>query len=311
MMSAFTWIKNHKLLLFSALIIAVLLNNRLNLPITPLSTRISTGESFAPDSASFNIGTSQDMIAQDSGFFPPSYDKVSNSTQRVVIQNSSLSLLVENVRETGDRILATVKGMGGFMVDVNYSNPEEQGYATITVRVPTDRLDDALNEFRSYAIKITNENLMGTDVTEQYEDLDERIATLEATKEKFEEILASATEVDDLLRVNQEIINLQTQIDSARGQQMALEDNARLTKITVFLSTDELALPYTPDEAFRPGVIFKKAVRSLLGTVQDLAGLAIWLGVYSVVWIPVVLIIIWYKKRKKSGTDTPRTSRLN
>jgi hypothetical protein len=152
---------------------------------------------------------------------------------------------------------------------------------------------------------------MGTDVTEQYEDLDRRIETLEATRAKFEEILEKAVTVDEIIRINQEIINIDSQIDQATGQKTALSDNARLTKVTVFLSTDELALPYTPDEAFRPGVIFKKAVRSLLNAVQNGAELLIWIGVYSVIWVPVVIIIYLLRRRKKGAPDSSRTSRLN
>lgn len=304
------WLKTHKLLLVLTLVIAFLLQNKLNPPVSPLSNSLSTKESFGPDTTSLAVDMDRTQIGapSDIGYFPPGYEKVSGSSERIVIQNSSLSLLVEDVRETGDRILATVKSMGGFMVDVNYSNPEEQGYATISVRVPTDRLDEALREFRSSAVKVTSENLMGTDVTEQYEDLDRRIETLEATRAKFEEILEKAVTVDEIIRINQEIINIDSQIDQATGQKMALSDNARLTKVTVFLSTDELALPYTPDEAFRPGVIFKKAVRSLLGSVQDLAGLLIWLGVYSVIWVPILLLAIYLKKRKRKSDSRPSSS---
>ena len=309
------WIKRHKFILLLALVLAILLNNSGRNPIG-LKPAINYDAPYGTTEQSFSTGIdaqSSQPSRSSIGFAPPSFEKVSDSSQRVVIQNSSLSLLVKNVRETGDKILSTTRSLGGFMVDLNYNNPSEQGFATITVRVPTEKLDQALSEFRSYSVKVTSENLMGTDVTEQYEDLDQRIATLKKTKAKFESILDDAKEIDDIIRVNQEIINLEQQIDFATGQKLGIEDNARLTKITIYLSTDELALPYTPDEAFRPDVIFKKAVRSLLSTVQNGGELLIWLGVYSVIWIPIVLIIIVIKKRKRKITDTSstRTSRLN
>jgi hypothetical protein len=162
--------------------------------------------------------------------------------------------------------------------------------------VPSAKFDEAMDFFRSLAIKVTNENLVGTDVTEEFIDIEARIATLEKTKAKFEEILEKAEKVDEILRVQREIINMQTQIDALKGRRDALEKNAELSKITVYLSTDELALPYTPDKTFRPGVVFKLSIRSLLNTLRIIGSAAIWVGVYSVVWLPALIIIYVYRR---------------
>jgi hypothetical protein len=309
------WIKKHKFIILLAFVIAFFLSNSNRNPITLNPTVSYNSQSEEPQetfTTGLNIQNERSSISQID-YAPSAFDKVSSSSERVIIQNSSLSLLVVNVRNVGEKILTTTKSIGGFMVETNYSNPEEQGFATITVRVPTENLDKALDQFRSLAVKITSENLIGTDVTEQYEDLDERIATLTSTKAKFEEILNRASAIDDIIRLNQEIINIQQQIDFAKGQQMSLEDNARFTKITVFLSTDEFALPYTPDETFRPNVIFKKAIRSLLGTIQDLGEFSIWLGVYSIVLVPSIVLILLIRKRfkKRNIPSSPRENRLN
>lgn len=230
---------------------------------------------------------------------PAFYEGVSDSANRLVIQNSNLSLLVEDVRQSGEKIIDFAKSKGGFMVDSSYNRPEESAFGTITVRVPTTELDSTLSFLRTLAVKVTNENIQGTDVTEQYVDIDERLATLTKTKVKFEQIMDSATEVQDIIQVQQQLIYIQEQIDSLVGQKDALEKNASLTRVTVYLSTDELALPYTPDEKFRPNVVFKLAVRGLLTTFQGIGENAIWIAVYSVIWIPV-LAVLYFVTRKRS-----------
>jgi len=102
--------------------------------------------------------------------------------------------------------------------------------------------------------------------------------------------------------VQRELTSLQTQIDSLKGRREYLEKTAKLAKVTIYLSTDEWALPYRPQEAFRPKVIFKQAVRSLVKTVRGVAKLAIWLAVYLPIWGGILLIIFvvkWLQKRKK------------
>ena len=226
------------------------------------------------------------------------------SQARMVVQSSNLSLLVKDVKEAGDKILNFAKDKGGYMVTTSYNRPTESPFATITVRVPSGKFEEGLNYFRTLAIKVTNENLQGHDVTDQYVNIEERLATLNKTKVRLQAIMEMTNDVTEILRVQREIIGLQSQIDTLVGQQKALEQEVALTKITVYLSTDELSLPYTPDTKFRPQVIFKLAVRSLLNTLRSIGELLIWVGVYAVIWIPAIIIYKlikrWWKKRNYS-----------
>lgn len=222
-----------------------------------------------------------------------------DTSERVVIKNSNLSLLVKDVRKTGEDILTYTKNIGGFMVETSYNRPDESPFATITVRVPSKKLDATLDHFRSLAVKVTNENLFGTDVTEEYTDIKAYLDNHTKTKAKYEAILEKAVTVDEILKVQEQLINLQQQIDALKGEQQAIEQNAAFSKVTLYVSTDELALPYTPDQAFRPDVVFKYAVRSLLNTLRIGAEMLIWVGVYSVIWLPALLVFLGYRKWRK------------
>ena len=100
------------------------------------------------------------------------------------------------------------------------------------------------------------------------------------------------------MSVQQQLTSLQSQIDNLKGQQKYYEQSAKLSKITIYLSTDELALPYAPTNEWRPTVIFKEAVRSLVGAVRGIGSLTIWIVVFLPIIIPVVLIIRFIRKRK-------------
>ncbi len=221
--------------------------------------------------------------------------------ERLVVEESTMSLVVTNVSETSDKIIDHVKSAGGYMVSTSLTNPEEAPFATVVVRIPAENFRDALDYFRSLGVKVTSERIMGTDVTDEYVDIEARLATLEKTKAKFEEILEMATEVQDILNVQRQLIYIQDQIDNLKGRQRYLEQTAKLSKITVYLSTDEFALPYAPTEAFRPKVIFKLAVRSLVRTLRAVVRALIWVGVYAVVWVPVgvIVFLIWRWRKKR------------
>jgi hypothetical protein len=300
------WIKTHKLISFLLLVIIFLLvKNNFNFPSLQTSTRSGLYKYSGGIDSAQPVGEFKSLTAPSVSQYDASNEAVS-ATSRMVIQESNMSLLVKDVRDSGDKILAFTKNNGGYMVYASYTRPSENPFATITVRVPTNKLDQSLKYFKSLAIKVTNENLDGTDITDQYTDIEARLATLKKTQAKFEEILDKATKIQDILEVQREIINLQAQIDSYVGQQKAMEKNAEMTKIVIYLSTDEIALPYTPDNVFRPDVTFKYAVRSLLTNLTKVAEASIWIIVYLPVIIIVVLIYIFVRKWLKKRNQSPR-----
>lgn len=254
---------------------------------------------FAPDIGSIS---SLKMAAPNigGGIMPPYSAPPSESKNRMVVQNSYLSLLVKNVAKTLKDINLYIENHDGYMINTNLSNPQDAATADISIRLPAKKLSEALEYFRSLSVKVTSERLDGYDVTDEYADIDAKLATLNSNLARFKEIMNKAEKVEEILNVQQQIFNLQDQIDNYKGRKQYLEQTSKLAKITLYLSTDEYSLPYAPSASWRPEVIFKTAVRSLIKNIQNLGTLAIWSGVYAVIWIPVVFLIILIRRRKKS-----------
>lgn len=308
MMKVVNWVKANKVtsLLLLIVIYFVYKNYFGFSPLASLSLNsrqsVYSEGSYAP---SMDLGASVG-VSNSKAIMPPiggGSDAATYEEERLVVTNSSLSLLVKDVREVGNGIIEYAKSLGGFMVQASYNRPTESPFATITVRVPSEELDTTLEHYRSLGIKVTNENLVGTDVTEQFVDIESRLETLNKTKAIFNSLLDRADTVEQLLKVQRELINLQSQVDSLVGQQKAIKENAAYARLTVYLSTDELALPYTPDETFRPSVIFKLAVRSLMRSLYNVGEGVIWLVVYSVIWIPVLLVYKFLKNRMQRNSS--------
>jgi hypothetical protein len=217
---------------------------------------------------------------------------------RVVIEESTLSLVVKDVSKEADEVVKYAEKEGGFLVSSEITSPEESPVATVTVRVPSAKLRTAIEYYRTLAVKVSSENIIGFDVTEEFEDLDTRIAALEETVTQFEAIKAKATKVADLVEITKQIILLREDIDTLKGEKKFIAESAAFPKITASLATDEFALPYQP-EGFRVGVIYKQAVRSMVSIFYGAATAAIWVGVYAVIWVPVLLVTIFLRRRRK------------
>ena len=288
--SIVNWIKKNKLSTFLIFIVLFLiLKNKIPI-VYPFAFK---EQNSYPKAEKLAIGGA----VPESFYFQPS--QPTESQNRLITKESYLSLVVKNVSSTQKKILEKTEKMGGFMVQSYFDNPQEAASATITVRVPAKKLDQALAEFKKLAVKVVSENLSGTDVTEEYTDIEARLKTLYKTKTKFEEIMEKASKVSEILEVQRELIDLQQQIDALVGQKKYLEKKAQLTKITIYLSTDELSLPYAPPESWRPQVVFKEAVRSLILTLRKIANLLIWIFVYLPIILPLIIVYYFWKKKKK------------
>jgi len=290
------WLKENKIVVLLLLVIGFLLFRG---KITPI---YKTSTSSRSDLGMYNLAVPEIFSSApkvSSGIAPlPSDNYVpTDSSKRIVVQSCNLSLVVKDVRTSVDKIIENAQSVGGYMVSSTLSQPEEAPYAYVSLRVPAKSLKASLNYYRSLSIKVASENLYGNDVTDEYTDIQGRLQTLNKTKTKFEEILNRAVMVSEILEVQREIINLQSQIDSWKGREQYLEKTAELALISINLSTDEYSLPYAPTDTFRPAVIFKQAVRSLVGALRSIAVFIIWIGVFSIIWVPVLLVVRFFRKR--------------
>lgn len=233
------------------------------------------------------------------GGMPPPTSNVAprpDVTDRKVITRSSMSLQVKSVREAMETIKEKTKELGGYVVETDLTTPEFGEDGSIVVRVPADTLDSTLEYFRGLAVKVVSENISGDDITDQYIDIEERIDRLEKTKARLEEIMDSAETVEEILQVQRQIFGVQDQIDRYKGQLQYMDGASSTTLIRIYLSTDELGLPYAPSQAWRPQVVFKQATRSLLLVLIKIGNGAIKLAVFSPLIAVAVLVLVLIKK---------------
>lgn len=293
------WIKENKLTGFLVLVVLYLVFYPQQPGPIPLLSKTSLSNAGYSQSVEM-MATDQMALGRGGGtssYYPsPNVAPQPDVTDRKVITNSSMSLQVKDVRDVMEKIKQKTRDLGGYMVETTVNTPEFGENGSIVVRIPSDTLDSTLEYFRSLSVKVVSENISGNDITDQYVDLQARIDRLEATKAKFEQILDQATTVDEILKVQQQILNMQDQIDSYKGRMEYLDGASSTTLIRVYLSTDELSLPYAPSQGWRPGVVFKQAVRSLLSTLIQVGNAAIWLAVYIPLLAAAVLIIVVVKR---------------
>ncbi|HET7009792.1 MAG TPA: DUF4349 domain-containing protein [Anaerolineales bacterium] len=216
------------------------------------------------------------------------------AAERVVIQTGSLTLVVADPARRVAEIRRMAENMGGFVVSsyVYKTTYGSQGLtadqASVTIRVPAERLQEALEQIKQGAVEVRSENVSGEDVTQQYTDLQSRLRNLEAAEAQLLDIMEGAVKTEDVLAVYNQLVQVRGEIESVRGQIQYFSESASFSAISVELIPDEAAQPIEPG-VWNPQGTVKVAVEALLRALQNIADGAIWIALYV---LPVALIVL-------------------
>ncbi len=292
------WIWRNKLnllLVLTVLVIGYWLGRRQ----TPPTFRTSVQPQVSPAKAP-GLGVGEE-IAFEEGAEPEAAEESGSPSERLIIKTGRLSLLVKDVREGVDKMQKLAADLEGFVVDSQISVVDEKKgtlKATVTIRVPAEKFDEALDTLKKEAIKVTSERASGRDVTEEYTDLQSRLRNLEATEAQLLKIMERAGEIKDVLSVQQELTKVRGQIETTKGRIKFLEESAAMSRITAHFATEEEELPIV-EERWRPLATVKAALRSLISFWQTIADKLIFALVFFSPIIAIVLIVWFFRKIKK------------
>jgi hypothetical protein len=153
-----------------------------------------------------------------------------------VIKTGSLSLVVPKGRLslTVNEVTDLTAGLGGYVSETKTAEGGNVPTADLTLRVPGGQFETLLGRARTFG-KPTSLTTSGQDVTAQYVDLAARLHALEATRDQFLQILAKASQIGDILNVENQLTSVQTQIEELQGQQRVLDDQTTYGTLTVHL----------------------------------------------------------------------------
>lgn len=146
-----------------------------------------------------------------------------------LIRRGDMALEVEDVSATARRVERLATAMGGLVAQ---SQDDGKDDARVSLRVPQDRLDatmDSVARFGHVERRATN----STDVTEQMLDMDARIATLAATRDRLRQLLARAEAIRDVIEVERELQRVQAELESLDRRVTALRGQVAMSDLSV------------------------------------------------------------------------------
>lgn len=227
-------------------------------------------------------------------------------SNRMIVKNADIRLTVKETDVAINRATQVIGDAGGYIISSRVWYQDYYGfnlmYATVTIGIPVDEFERTMVRLRDLAIRVEDETAAGDDVTDQYVDLQSQLTNLEATRARIQEFLTDAKTVDEALRINQELANIEAQIEQIKGRMNYLSDRSAYSTITITFEPDLPVIPVSPTVTpqptatpvpWNPGETFDDATDTVTILYQGIANLLIWV---VVVILPILLppaLIVW------------------
>lgn len=267
----------------------------LALAVSACSSGSSSKDSLAPGDYD------QENEAPSSGDFT-SGDQIA---ERKVIYAATLSVTVPDVDKAVRDLNGKAANLGGYISDSSRDNHPDLPTARITYRIPQARYTD----FMAYARELGepgSEWIDSTDVTEEFVDLEARLANRLVHEERLLVMLGKTESVEELLSVERELARVREDIEVIEGRLRYLGEKVDMATVTISLAQQPGA---TEVPGMKPVGIRETLRRALKAIVTSatlfldvLSFIVIAIAALLPFAIPVLAIlwlIFWLRRKKK------------
>lgn len=142
----------------------------------------------------------------------------------LLIYTATFSLAVFDVAPGLAAVEKLADEVGGFLA--------KRSDHAVTIRVPVARFPEVVARITKLG-DVTHRDVTAEDVTEEFADLDVRIRNARATRDRLEQLLAKAANVQDSVTIERELTRVTGDLERLEGRIKLLKDRAAYSTVTV------------------------------------------------------------------------------
>lgn len=228
------------------------------------------------------------------------------SQSRMIIKDGYIKLLVQDTSRALDQVTEIITIQGGYVVSSRTWYQNDFQYAEVRMGVPSAVFEVTMASLRKIGIRVLDETASGQDVSAEYNDLKARLTNLEATAERVRAFLNEAKTVEESLKINQTLSELEGEIEQVKGQMKFYEGRAAYSTITVqvepLIPTPTPVPTSTPRPTatpvpWLPGETIKEAAGVSMDLMKGAVDLLIWFVIVLGPFVVAFGAFIWLLRR--------------
>lgn len=155
--------------------------------------------------------------------------------ERKLIKTGTLSLKSNNLEKSKSHLDQALKSLEGYYDHEQLSRSEDESRYALKIRVPAKNFDRMLAAINNGSDEIVSKNIRTEDVSAEYVDLSTRLKSKRAYLERYQELLAKAKNIDELLQIENEVRLLIEEIESQEGRLNYLDSQVGYSTLDIKL----------------------------------------------------------------------------
>jgi hypothetical protein len=204
---------------------------------------------YAPDKQSTtDLKTGELSPSVDERLIDSSQTESEESEQKI-IKTANLAFELNDIEEINNKIAILVENYNGYIANSrNWLNQNQQIFYWFEVKVPAKNFNKILEELSDSKYgQLISRSISSQDVTDEYMDLNIRLKNLSAQEERYRQLLNKAIEVEEILKIENELNRIRTDIERLQGWQKRLNQQINYSTITIEFHQPEPISSGTPD----------------------------------------------------------------
>lgn len=216
---------------------------------------------------------------------------------RKLIRTGRADIEVADVEEAILRIRRMAGAHGGSVDDESaHVGATLRRTATIALRVPTEQFEKVLESLRTFG-KVERLTVNTHDATEQFIDIDARIANSKRLEQRLLAVLEShAGSLGDLLQAERELARVRSEIEAYEGRLRLLNHQAEMNALVIHVYERAPLVSENPGESIMREA-FRIAWRNLVITTAR--GIALVGALLPILVLFAIPSIVLYRRRRR------------
>ncbi|HTI11557.1 MAG TPA: DUF4349 domain-containing protein [Puia sp.] len=148
-----------------------------------------------------------------------------------IVKTADLQVEVKNYQSFYDRLHRAVRQSGGYVAQEQQSQSSYKIENTVSIKIPVEQFDEVLLQLASDSDRLVEKKINADDVTLQIVDIKSRLETKREVRERYLDLLKQARNMNEILKVQNEINDIQEQMEGAAGRIAYLSHSAAFSTL--------------------------------------------------------------------------------
>ena len=224
----------------------------------------------------------------------------------MIARAAQLNLIATDFSRARERMEAILKSHHGYVGELTASAPTGAGRSLdATLKVPSAELDATMTELKKLG-RVENESQSGEEVTQQYVDLEARLANARNAEQRLSAVLRQQTaKMADILAVEKEITRVRGEIEQMEAERKTLSARVQFATISLKITEEYKAQLQAPDSiGTRLGNAAVAGYRHVTDGAMSVAEFTLEYGLTLAIWMAILLWPArWVWKRYGNRVD--------